>query len=333
MAANTEVECISDVFIHSAAICETKNVGSGSRVWAFAHILPGARIGSDCNVCDNVFIENHVVVGDRVTVKCGVQLWDGVEVGNDVFIGPNATFCNDRFPRSKRLPAKYLTTRVEQGASIGANATILPGLTIGHYAMVGAGAVVTRSVPPNAIAVGNPARIVGYVGTIDQSGRHDEPSLPSTDGHDIDVRRPRLLRMPLIKDMRGDLTVGEFGHELPFRPLRYFMVMNVPSREVRGEHAHKVCEQTLICVRGRCQVMTDDGSVRQEFVLDEPTLGLYVPPMTWSVQYQYSQDAVLLVFASHYYDADDYIRDYEQFLTSVLGPVHNQSNPDMPYAR
>ncbi|MCA0187931.1 MAG: WxcM-like domain-containing protein [Proteobacteria bacterium] len=301
------------VFIHEAALCESSQIGAGTRVWAFAHILPGARIGRDCNVCDHVFIENQVVVGDRVTIKCGVQLWDGLEVGDDVFIGPNATFCNDRMPRSKCYPAAYLATRIQAGASIGANATVLPGLTIGRNAMVGAGAVVTRSVPPNAIVVGNPARIVGYVDTVDQASATAplSPQVPAAQGG------VQLFRMPLIKDMRGDLTVGEFGRSLPFTPLRYFMVMNVPSQEVRGEHAHKACEQFLVCVRGRCQVMTDDGHLRQEFTLDDPTLGLYLPPMTWGVQYRYSPDTVLLVFASHYYDADDYIRDYQRFLDEV----------------
>ena len=301
------------VFIHDAALCESSQIGAGTRVWAFAHILPGARIGRDCNVCDHVFIENQVVVGDRVTIKCGVQLWDGLEVGDDVFIGPNATFCNDRMPRSKCYPETYLATRIQAGASIGANATVLPGLTIGRNAMVGAGAVVTRSVPPNAIVVGNPARIVGYVDTVDQASATAplSPQVPAAQGG------VQLFRMPLIKDMRGDLTVGEFGRSLPFTPLRYFMIMNVPSQEVRGEHAHKECEQFLVCVRGRCQVMTDDGHLRQEITLDDPTLGLYLPPMTWGVQYRYSPDTMLLVFASHYYDADDYIRDYQLFLDEV----------------
>jgi acetyltransferase-like isoleucine patch superfamily enzyme len=151
-------------FVHPQGICETSDVGGGTRIWAFAHVLGGARIGADCNVCDHVFIENDVVVGDRVTVKSGVQLWDGLRVGDDVFIGPNATFTNDHFPRSKRYEHETLVTRIEDGASVGANATILPGLTIGARAMVGAGSVVTHDVPAGAIVVGNPARVVGAVG-------------------------------------------------------------------------------------------------------------------------------------------------------------------------
>src|SRR5262245_38492096 len=150
-------------FVHPMGCCESPNIGDRTRIWAFAHVLPGARLGADCNVCDHVFIENDVIVGDRVTIKCGVQLWDGLRVEDDVFIGPNVTFTNDPFPRSKKRPERFAQTTVCRGASIGANATILPDLRIGQHAMVGAGAVVTRSVPPNAIVVGNPARIVGYV--------------------------------------------------------------------------------------------------------------------------------------------------------------------------
>jgi UDP-2-acetamido-3-amino-2,3-dideoxy-glucuronate N-acetyltransferase len=153
-------EPISGVFVHPNALCETRSIGSGTRIWAFAHVLPGAAIGKDCNICDGVFIENDVVIGDRVTVKCGVQLWDGLRLEDDVFVGPNATFTNDPFPRSRSYPAEFPRTVVRAGASIGANATILPGIEIGSGAMVGAGAVVTRDVPPRALVVGNPARFV-----------------------------------------------------------------------------------------------------------------------------------------------------------------------------
>ncbi|OQA34068.1 MAG: dTDP-3-amino-3,6-dideoxy-alpha-D-galactopyranose 3-N-acetyltransferase [Betaproteobacteria bacterium ADurb.Bin341] len=309
---------MTDHFIHEKALCESTKIGAGTRIWAFAHILPGATIGADCNICDNVFIENDVALGDRVTVKCGVQLWDGISVEDDVFIGPNATFTNDRFPRSKMYPEAFAKTLIRRGASIGANATILPGLEIGTGAMIGAGAVITRSVPPNAIAVGNPARIIGYVET-----KTSSPVIPSS----IDQQTPGIIatsvkgvtlhHLPHIEDMRGSLSVGEFGRSLPFLPKRYFLVFDVPSREIRGEHAHRQCHQFLICVRGSCSVVADDGNNRQEFLLDRPNLGIHLPAMTWGIQYKYSEDAVLLVFASDYYNAADYVRDHDEFMALV----------------
>lgn len=306
----------SGAFFHPQSICESQAIGANTRVWAFAHILPGAKIGEDCNICDHVFIENDVVVGHRVTVKSGVQLWDGVRLGNDVFIGPNATFTNDRFPRSKQWPDKFLETVVEDGASIGANATILPGLRIGRSAMVGAGAVVTKSVPANAVVVGNPAVIVGY---------QAEPRLPSgsavaagavDEGHlDLGVGECSLWRLRVFGDMRGGLTPFEFADDLPFVPRRSFLVYDVPDRRVRGEHAHKVCAQFLVAAKGRLNVVLDDGRVRREVVLDGPTTGLYLSPMVWGIQYKFDPDTVLLVFASHPYDAADYVRSYDEFLS------------------
>ena len=139
------------------AICDSKQVGEGTRIWAFTHVLSGAIIGTDCNICENVFIENRVIIGNRVTVKNGVQIWDGVTLGDDVFIGPNVTFCNDKYPRSRNTNFKLLETHVLRGASIGANATILPGITIGEFSVVGAASVVTKDVAPYSVVVGNPA--------------------------------------------------------------------------------------------------------------------------------------------------------------------------------
>jgi acetyltransferase-like isoleucine patch superfamily enzyme len=147
------------VFIHERALVETETIGPGTRVWPFAHVMQGARVGADCNICDHSYIEGDVVLGDRVTIKSGVYLWDGLRVEDDVFIGPHATFTNDRFPRS-RQPFELAITTIKRGASIGAGAVVLPGITIGEEAMVGAGAVVTKDVPPRTIVVGNPARVV-----------------------------------------------------------------------------------------------------------------------------------------------------------------------------
>ncbi len=302
-------------FVHPNALCESQQVGAGTRIWAFAHVLPGARVGSDCNICDHVFVENDVVVGDRVTLKCGVQLWDGLRLEDDVFVGPNATFTNDIFPRSKQYPATFGQTIVRKGASIGANATILPGITIGARAMIGAGAVVTRSVPPNAVVVGNPAKIVGYVDTTDHvEAESGSPLQVAEPVRQTSVRGVTLHQLKTVADMRGSLSVGEFGRDIPFEVKRYFLVYDVPSVEIRGEHAHLSCEQFLIAVKGSVHVVADDGRNREQFVLDKPGAGLYLPPLTWGIQYRYSPDAVLLVLASQHYDNQDYVRDYERFL-------------------
>jgi UDP-2-acetamido-3-amino-2,3-dideoxy-glucuronate N-acetyltransferase len=149
----------SSPFIHDRALVETDAIGAGTRIWAFAHVMAGAVIGSDCNVCDHTYIEGDVIIGDRVTLKSGVFLWDGLRVQDDVFIGPQATFTNDLMPRS-RQPFTLRQTTICRGASIGAGAVILPGVTIGERAMVGAGAVVTKDVPSDVVVVGNPARVI-----------------------------------------------------------------------------------------------------------------------------------------------------------------------------
>ena len=155
---------MSDVFfVHPDGRCESDNVGSGTRVWAFAHVLAGAVVGRDCNVCDGAFIEGGVVIGDRVTIKNQVMVFDRVTVEDDVFLGPGVIFTNDRNPRAfvKVDPAELLPTLVRQGATIGAGAVIVCGIEIGPFAFIGAGAVVTRDVPAHAFVVGNPGRIIG----------------------------------------------------------------------------------------------------------------------------------------------------------------------------
>lgn len=307
----------SDFFVHPRGICETHNVGAGTRIWAFAHVLPGASVGRDCNICDHVFVENDVIIGDRVTVKCGVQLWDGLRVENDVFIGPNATFTNDKFPRSRNPPASFASTFIRQGASIGAGAVICPGITIGRGAMVGAGAVVTRDVQDFAIVTGNPARVTGFAGTQRQKENISSNSHQNLSGMTRLDSGATCYQLSVVSDPRGSLCVGQFESEIPFTPKRYFFTYDVPSRSVRGEHAHRHCHQFLVCVRGSCRIITDNGVTRVETHLDRPQLGLYLPPMTWGIQYDHSPDSLLLVFASHYYDPVDYIRDYQVFLDAM----------------
>lgn len=303
-------------FIHPQAICEAQSVGDGTRIWAFAYLLKGATIGADCNVCSHVFIEDDVVLGNRVTIKSGVQLWNGTVIEDDVFIGPNVAFANDKFPRSKRHLDRHPQTLICREASIGANATILPGVTIGRSAMVGAGAVVTGDVPPHAIVTGNPARITGYV----EQGRSASlrtrmvSTLAEQGRIKPGVAGVELVQLRSVEDVRGNLAAGEIGQELPFSPQRVFLVYGVEGKHVRGEHALKTCHQFLICAHGSCAIVFDDGLVREEVLLDRPDLGIYLPPLTWWVQYKHSADAVLLALASEPYAAADYLRDYDEFL-------------------
>ena len=306
---------MTDYFVHKHGLCESAKVGKGTRVWAFAHVLPGAQLGKDCNICDHVFIENDVILGDRVTVKCGVQLWDGLRIEDDVFIGPNASFANDKTPRSRQYLDRPLKTLVKRHASIGAGATILPGIEIGRFAMVGAGAVVTKTVPPYAIVAGNPAKVAGYINTATpQAVATDHAPAERRKVVESKVEGVFLKYFSEILDMRGNLSAIEFERDMPFTPQRIFHVYDVPSAKVRGEHAHHRCGQMLICTSGSVSIVVDDSKAREEFVLDSPDMGLYVPPMVWALQYRFSRDATLLVLASEAYDADDYIRDYDEFL-------------------
>jgi acetyltransferase-like isoleucine patch superfamily enzyme len=280
-----------------------------------ATISAGASLGHDVSIGPYSVVGEDAVVGDQCVIGSGVSLCCKGVLESGVTVGSNAVF----------VPGLGSSTTggtlVKRMAHIGANATIYPNVIIGARAEVCPGAVVTRSVPANAIVEGNPANIVGYVDTVHRTnythiglGDGRSAAIESTA-----VKGVTLHSFSVIPDLRGNLTVGEFGRQIPFAPQRYFVVYGVPSREVRGEHAHRVCHQFLICLRGSCAVVADDGENRVEVLLDVPSRGLYLPPMTWGVQYQYSADAMLLVFASHHYDANDYIREYEQFLDASLG--------------
>ena len=157
----------AQVFVHPDGRCESGTVGSGTRIWAFAHVLAGAVIGRDCNICDHAFVEGDAVIGDRVTVKNGVLIWDGVTIGDDAFIGPGVVFTNDLTPRAhvKKTGGELVPTAVRSGATIGANSTVVCGVTIGRHAFVAAGSVVTRDVVDHAMVRGNPARQSGWVCT------------------------------------------------------------------------------------------------------------------------------------------------------------------------
>lgn len=158
-------------FIHPQALVESETIGAGTRIWAFAHVLKGAVIGENCNICDHTYIEYGVTIGNNVTVKCGIYIWEKTVIEDDVFLGPNVVFTNNPRPRSKQY-IEHLPIIIKQGASLGANTTLLAGITIGKYAMSGIGSVITRDVPDHALVYGNPARIMGWV---DEDGNKLQP--------------------------------------------------------------------------------------------------------------------------------------------------------------
>lgn len=266
-----------------------------------AVVEPGAMIEPGCVIAAGCIVRN------------GAHLGAGSWLDANVVVGPNATL-----EAAAGNDAGRGGIRVQADVRIGANATICTGVTLAGRSEIRPGAVVTRSVPPCAIVEGNPAIIIGYVDT-----EIDDLLKPAVGGERTasveltPVKGVTIHHFPIHPDLRGSLTVGEFDRQIPFKPLRYFMVFGVPSREIRGEHAHRECHQFLICIRGTCSVVADDGHKRVEVLLDAPSKGIYLPPMTWGVQYKYSPDALLLVFASDYYDAADYIRNYADFLAIV----------------
>jgi UDP-2-acetamido-3-amino-2,3-dideoxy-glucuronate N-acetyltransferase len=294
-------EGTKDYFVHPQGLCETSSVGSGTKIWAFAHILPGAVVGRECNICDGVFVESDVVIGDQTTIKSGVQLWDGVRLGNRVFIGPNATFTNDIFPRSKRYLASYPKTVVRDGASVGANATIMPGIQIGEGAMIGAGTVVLSDVPARAVIAGNPGRVVGYAES--QAVNHE--NLPE----DFSVKS---IQVAVKADSRGRLVAFEFA-DMPFMPQRMFAIDLVKSHGGRGGHAHRECAQIIGASAGAVTCALDDGTQAYEVLLEDPSRALFVPAGVWVLLFGFTQNAVATVLASHPYSVTDYINDYSEF--------------------
>ena len=238
----------------------------------------------DCIVPESAQIAEGVTLGPRVTLA-----------GDGIVIRPNV--------------------RLDAAAVIGAD------VTIGQGAWIRAGAVVLRSVPPNAIVEGNPGQVVGYLDGEGPRGRpnpkhidiHAHAHLPRPSRIDLGISDSALFLMRRIDDARGALTVGEVPTEVPFSPARYFVVFDVPSMELRGEHAHKQCQQFLVCLHGSCRVLLDDGRNRCEVTLDRPDMGVFMPEMIWGTQYRYSADAVLLVFASRTYESADYLRTYDEF--------------------
>jgi len=240
-------------------------------------------------------------------IKAGAYIADSAILEDQIHIGHNAVILSGTADN---------ITKICYGVVIGSNSTIYEGVIIGSKAVVRPGSVVNRSVPPLAVVEGNPAKIVGYVETSTSQVDTKVDRLPLPGVTQTSVSGVNIRNLPNVPDIRGNLTVGEFEKQIPFSTNRYFLIYDVPTAETRGEHAHIECHQFLIAVKGTVHVVADDGSNREEFVLDRPSMGIHLPPMTWGIQYRYSNDAVLLVFASHYYDSADYIRNYDEFVST-----------------
>lgn len=300
------------------AIHETAMVDGEAVISPGAIVGPYSQIGAGCSVGIGSVLATHVVlgsdvrVGDRVLIASGAYVSNGVELSEGVSVGPNVVFVEGKLDGA--------ATTVGPGASIGANASILSGVAIGMNVTVGAGSVVTREVPPFATVVGTPARIVGYQSSPEfKVTKHLRASEIESDDFPLSIGQATLSLQPRIDDIRGSLTFGEVPVQLPFAPVRYFLVYGVPTREVRGEHAHHKLHELVTCVHGECAVTVDDGYTRAEVVLDRPDVALHLPPKVWRCHYNYSRDAVLLSFCSEPYDGDDYIRSYAAFRHEVTG--------------
>lgn len=299
--------------IHKSSEVQTKYVGSGTTIWQNVVILSGARIGRNVNICAHCFIENDVTIGDNVTIKSGVYIWNGTTVNDNVFIGPNVTFTNDKYPRSKNINKKILKTLLHSGCSIGGGTTILPGIVIGKNSLIGAGSVVTKSIPPYAMAKGSPAKIYDYIDNdVYKNKKKNSKKIDTIKKNKIS--NYYLKELKTFKDLRGELSVGNFTDNIPFYPKRYFFIYGVPSKIIRGEHAHLKCKQFIICITGKCIIEIDDSKSKKKISLDSPKVGCYLPPLTWSRLHSFSKNAVILTFASHAYDEKDYIRTYSEYV-------------------
>lgn len=285
----------------------------------------GALLGQNITLGDYVVVYPGARLEDGCAVGGFTQIWSGVHLRTGACLGPGVIL--DIFPPHTDHEAK---TVFGANCTVGAGVIIYPGVSIGDGSVVVPGSVVAQNVPPYAIVSGSPARVTGYVESLPKQGAPEQWPLqtPFPIGDTITqlgVGKVSLHRFKLIRDPRGDLSVGEFHKDIPFKPKRYFLVFNVPNEKTRGEHAHRRCHQFLICVKGACSVVVDDGLSRCEVRLDSPNIGIHLPPLTWGIQYKYSPDAVLLVFTSDYYDPADYIRSYSEF--TALTTVRNNKTP------
>lgn len=291
---------------HETALVETSSIGEGSSIGAYSIVRGQVRLGRGCVIQDHVVLDGALEIADRVVIESHSCLRGPATIGADVRVGPQVSLTS----------SNALMVTVKNAVVIGPHATVTGPLVIAEAAVIEPGSVVTKNVPANAVVAGNPARIVRY---------HQTPTAPAilrdaAPAGSITrttVRGVTLHELPMIEDLRGNLSFGEMERHVPFPIKRYFLTFDVDSEEARGEHAHRALEQFLLCVHGRVHIVADDGRNREEFVLDRPTLALYLPPLVWGVQYRFSPGAVLLVLCSDFYDPADYIRDYAEFLSVV----------------
>lgn len=305
--------------VHPQAVCATHRLGAGTRLAAFAVVEAGAVVGQGCDIGSQAVIAAGAQLGDGVTVGSGTVVVGDALVEEGARLGAHVTLASSHLAPSR--PAQGI--RIGAGARVGDGAVVQAGIQVARQAVVEAGAVVTMDVPPYAIVVGNPAQIVGYVDTVDMRAPA-EPLVPrfapGEKSQTTAVAGVTLHRLTVVQDLRGPLSVAEVGPDVPFAVQRYFVVFDVPNREVRGAHAHRRCHQFLVALRGSVSIVVDDGHRRAEILLETPGVGLHLPPLVWGIQYKYSPEAILLVLASDHYDPADYLRDYEEFLAAVGRP-------------
>ncbi len=305
---------MTTVQIHPQSLCEAQSVGSGSVIEAFARVARGVVIGEGCSIASGAVIGAGAQLADRVVIGAGSWIAPAAVIEADVSLGPNVTLAGGRATPASEQAAAIV---VRAGATIEAGSTLVGGITVGRGSIVEAGSMVARSVPPYAVVAGNPAEIRR---NLDTEGSLLSVPISKAEPGDlmVGVRSAKLSRFAEFSDLRGSLTAGDIPSEhVPFEVRRWFVVYDVPTRELRGEHAHRRCHQFLICVAGTVAVALDDGEHRTEVVLDSPALGVHVPPMVWSSQLWYESSSVLLVLTSDPYDPDDYIREYERFLVEA----------------
>ncbi len=271
---------------------------------------------SEISVGLGAFVADDFVHGTGCSVGPFAFVGPGCKAEDDVLIGPRATVMLPAEPSGNTNQSLVLQT----GATIGAGAVVCGAAVVGRGARIEPGAVVTSDVPPHSVVSGNPAHVTGYVSrsAVGAGDRRVEMvRAPNEVGTLTLPSGAAVIRFPEVADLRGQLTHAEVGGQLPFAVDRFFLVYGVPSQELRGEHAHRRLHQLIIAVSGAVSVLTDNGAEREEVRLDEPTVGVHIPPMVWGVQFRHTAEAVLMVLASDRYDADDYIRDYDEFIREL----------------